>query len=194
MRGCSVWVPSAAQIHARSEIHQNGPSTHLAHDIGGFDVAVNDARGVHGRQGAAEVDTDPRELAGIEHPITDEHLLEGLPVDVLGPDPGAGIVNLDAMNDQDIWVAYARQSARLVHRGGGCLGGGRNRLAGEFERDFPLQHRFESAEDLSKTSFADLLENLEGSPWKRHGCRRRLSGRITRSTGIATSFGVHRSP
>jgi hypothetical protein len=71
----------------RAKVHQHDSTALLAHDVAGGDVAMQEPRRMHRRQGTGEIESDGRGLARAKLPLLGDNLVQGSAADELHPDP-----------------------------------------------------------------------------------------------------------
>lgn len=100
------------------EVRQQHPPVPGEQHVGRFDVTVQHTGGVRGPQGAQDMETDPRRLAGLDLAGLLGGVGERRAVDVLHDDPGAVVVLDDVVDGDDSRVGDPGGRARLLLRAG----------------------------------------------------------------------------
>ena len=97
------------------EVHEHDATAGFTHHVLGLDVAMQQARGMDGAQGAAEIDADLRNLAWRQRAAFRKQCLERAPLDELGPDADLAVQRFGPVDGEHIGMAHARQQPRFVN-------------------------------------------------------------------------------
>jgi hypothetical protein len=171
-----------------AEIDEKNAAAHFAHGVGGFDIAVDQAGGVHGADGAREIDNHARGFARRERPLHGKQRGKGSALDKVAPEADAPAVLFHAMHGDNVGVAHFGQLSRFTENAGRFARRARTRRLQQLEGDFALQGMVEGAVDLAETALADLFDKVKVSPAAR---RRRIGGRRRVVIAHGTSEIVH---
>ena len=129
--------------------------------VGGLDVAVDDADGVRGAQGAEDGEADAGGLGRLQR-AAPEGLVQGLAADQLHDDPGQRVLDDDVMDGDGGRMLDAGGGAGLtVEPVGGPLMGRVLRVAGQprlFDGDFTVHQLVVRPPDGAHAAGADALD------------------------------------
>ena len=92
--GCACQVVAPARlrdrdISARAEVHEHNAAAFFAHDVGAFDVAVQEAGAVHRGERVTEIDPDRRRFPRAKGALRRQEILECASLAELHPDADA---------------------------------------------------------------------------------------------------------
>ena len=99
---------------AGAEIHQDHAAIGFAHDVVRFDVAMEEASLVHGRDGATDINPDERRFLPSEHPPRGQNLRERETFDPLHPQADGSLVLVDAVDGDDVRMPDTREQAAFL--------------------------------------------------------------------------------
>src|SRR5664280_533996 len=107
-------------------------------DVGGLDIAVDDAFGVRRIKRIGDVDRDGKQLFRFERPPRDA-VLEGLPLQKLHGDEGTRVLFTDVVNRADVGMIERRGGLGLPRKTGESLGILGDAVGQKLERDKAVQ-------------------------------------------------------
>jgi hypothetical protein len=149
---------------AEAEVHEEDASALFAHDVFGFDIAMEEVGAVDGGEGSGDLEADEGGFVIAEGSLGDEEGGEGFAVDEVGPEADAPVVALAAVDGDDVGVLDAGEGAGFVEGGlelgFGVDGAGEEELDG----DLALEVGIPCAVDLAEAPGSDAGEQVEGAP------------------------------
>ena len=154
---------AVVERQAGAEIHEDDASAVFAHDVLGLDVAVQQAGGVDGREGLAEVLPDESGFACAAGTFVDENLRQGPAANELHAQPGPAVPLLGVVHDDHVRVLHARQRPRFVQHAVHHAGARQARMQ-KLDRDLTLQLQIARPVDVPERSFPHQLEELDTPP------------------------------
>ena len=178
-------LPAAAEarieLAAEPEIHEDDAPSGGAHDVRQLHVLMDDSGGMHGGEGAAEIDPDERRLAPVEDAALLENVVERLAAQELGPDPDLTVDPVGAEDRHDVGIPHERQETGLAHDLVARIG---DVSTQDLERDLAVEPRVARTVDRSERAGADTFEDFElapaGAGRERGGGRGSVRGRAGR--------------
>src|SRR5690606_17628050 len=114
--------PGVLEALRDAEVDEHG-TARGDHDVAGLEVAVHDARGVHGLEGGGELVGELVEVPRVERPALGDLVLERRAVDELGDDERVGSVELDVEDLGHGGVPQALEREGLAAQALAPLGG-----------------------------------------------------------------------
>ena len=185
--------PGSALLAAGAEVHQHDAAVAVAHHVVGFDIAVQQARAVHGGERFADVEADQRCFARAEAAALLQDLFERLALDQLHPQADHAFGARGAVDRHDIGMIDLGEQARLVNDGVGIAAA--DRFGDQLERDFAIEARVPGTIDGAVGAAADHLAQGEvrpgiGRKWfvERGGVMRRSARDIDSVAGRGKIF------
>ena len=113
-RRIGVGVTAAKQRRdlRQSEVENLGGPSPGDEDVGGLDVAMDDAFGMRRIEGVRDLDPEANDLFDIDRPLGDA-VLECRAFEILHDDAGAAVLLADVMNGADVRMVQRGSRARL---------------------------------------------------------------------------------
>ena len=154
-----------AEAAGEAEVEDLDEAAVGEHDVGGLEVAMEDAERVRGGEAVGDLDAGGEDELEAGGALGDE-LVEALAGDVLHDDVGFGLVSgfgggfADLVDGADVGVIDGGGEAGLAELGGAHLLGGEGAALEQLEHDGALQERVVGEVDDAAAAGADLAHEL----------------------------------
>ena len=148
---------------ARAKIHEHHAAAVLADDVTRLHIAVHEPRGVDGGKRLTQFLADERGFRDGEPLARLQRVLERASGNELHPESDTTLVDIGAMDRDDVGMADPGQRARFVEdteKRGLLAGHGFEQLEG----DLAIEPRIAGAIDLAVRTLTDLLDQQEVAP------------------------------
>ena len=100
-----------AEIAGRAEVREDVAPAVLAHDVAGFEVSVDEARGMHRGQRLSHRRAEPGRFLRAHRTVRPQLLLERDAANELHPEADAAAIDVGAVDGHDVRVSDTRQAA-----------------------------------------------------------------------------------
>src|SRR5580765_1060538 len=183
----AAWELLDSAFVRESEIHQQNSAALLAHDVAGFDIAVEQSGGMYCANRPRDIDTHERCLTGTQRTLDREQARERLALYEVAPEPDPPFVPVHPVDRQDVGMSHSRNRPGFPEQRAGFVVSIETSGQEELQRDLTLERRVERAIDLAERSSPHTLQPLERPPTLQRLCGRALARRSRSDLGFFQS-------
>ena len=152
------------QILSGSEVHQDRSPAVCPHHVMGFEVAVHQAGAVHGRQRAAQIQSDQRSFTRAERAVLAQQAPKRTALDEFHPETDAAIDIVGPVDGDDVGMPNSGEQPRFSERARRICGTVLLGWPQQLQRDFTLELVVPGSVHRAERTAADFLENGEVPP------------------------------